>query len=104
MLPLRSESNGQGAVEPTLTGVEESELLYRLKQHAMEELRAQRVFAALAQDFGRADAREMFSRVFLHDTSFSVDTTISYTECGDDILHLATSEDVGGTEVAPPTD
>jgi len=82
LLALRPESNGQGAVEPKLTEVEESELLFRLKWHAAEELRAQRVFAALAQDFGKADAQEMFSRVFLHDIPLFVDTAISRTDCG----------------------
>lgn len=48
VLLLRAESNGQGAAEPQLTQVEESELLYCLKQHAVDELQAQHVFATLA--------------------------------------------------------
>ena len=42
------------ATEPHLTEAEESELLFCLERHAAEELRAQRVFAALAEDFGGA--------------------------------------------------
>lgn len=68
-----ADSDGQGAAVPHLTEVEESELLYRLEQHAAEELRAQRVFAALAEDFGREDARDIFSRFYHQDVGFSVD-------------------------------
>ena len=56
-----------------LTEAEESELLFRLERHAAEELRAQRVFAALAEDFGGADARRIFSRVYYGDMGFFVD-------------------------------
>lgn len=104
LLTLRSESNGQGAVEPKLTEVEESELFFCLKWHAVEELRAQRVFAALAQDFGKADAQEMLSRVFLQGTPCPIDTANSHTDCGDEAPYLAASEDVGGTRVVPSTD
>jgi hypothetical protein len=104
LLTLRSESNGQGAVEPKLTEVEESELFFCLKWHAAEELRAQRVFAALAQDFGKADAQEMLSRVFLQGTPCPIDTANSHTDCGDEAPYLAASEDVGGTRVVPSTD
>ena len=48
-------------------------LLYRLERHAAEELRAQRVFAALAEDFGAVDARDIFSRVYYHDEGYSMD-------------------------------
>ena len=71
---LGAASDGQGAVVPLLTEIEEAELLFRLKRHADEELRAQRVFAALAEDFGREDARDIFSRFYLHDEGFSVDS------------------------------
>jgi hypothetical protein len=104
LLTLRSKSNGQGAVEPKLTEVEESELFFCLKWHAAEELRAQRVFAALAQDFGKADAQEMLSRVFLQGTPCPIDTANSHTDCGDEAPYLAASEDVGGTRVVPSTD
>ena len=66
-------SDGQGAAVPHLTEVEESELLYRLEQHAAEELRAQHVFAALAEDFGGEDAWDIFSRFYHQDVGFSVD-------------------------------
>ena len=66
---LGADSDGQGAEVPHLTESEEAELLFRLKRHATEELRAQRVFGALAEDFGRDDAR-----FYLHDTGFSVDS------------------------------
>ena len=70
---LGADTDGQGATEPHLTETEESVLLYRLERHAAEELRAQRVFAALAQDFGAADARDIFSRVYYHDEGVSMD-------------------------------
>ena len=70
---LGATTHGQGATEPHLTETEESVLLYRLERHAAEELRAQRVFAALAQDFGAADARDIFSRAYYHDEGFSMD-------------------------------
>ena len=70
---LGADHDGQGATEPHLTEVEESELLFRLERHAAEELCAQRVFAALAEDFGGADARRIFSRVYCGETGFSVD-------------------------------
>ena len=104
LLAVRPQSNGQGAVMPNLTEVEESELLFRLKWHAAEELRAQRVFAALAQEFGKADAQEMFSRVFLHDNPFFVDTASSHSDRDSEAPHLTSSEDAGGMDVAPSTD
>ena len=104
LLAVGTQSNGQGAVMPKLSEVEESELLFHLKRHAVEELQAQRVFAALAQDFGKADAQEMFSRVFLHDTPFLLDTASSRMNCGTEAPHLATNEDAGGMEVASSTD
>ena len=70
---LGAATDGQGATEPHLTETEESVLLYRLERHAAEELRAQRVFAALAQDFGAADARDIFSRVYFQDEGVSMD-------------------------------
>jgi len=70
---LGADTDGQGATEPHLTETEESVLLYRLERHAAEELRAQRVFAALAQDFGAVDARDIFSRVYYHDEGYSMD-------------------------------
>ena len=70
---LGADHDGQGATEPHLTEAEESELLFRLERHAAEELRAQRVFAALAEDFGGADACRIFSRVYYGETGFSVD-------------------------------
>jgi hypothetical protein len=71
---LGATTDGQGATEPHLTETEESALLYRLQSHAAEELRAQRVFAALAQDFGAVDARDIFSRVYFQDEGVSMDT------------------------------
>jgi hypothetical protein len=74
LIVLGADSDGQGAAVPHLTEVEEAELLFRLKRHAAEELRAQRVFAALAEDFGREDAGDIFSRFYLHDVGFLVDS------------------------------
>lgn len=70
---LGAATHDQGAMEPHLTETDESVLLYRLERHAAEELRAQRVFAALAQDFGAADARDIFSRFYYQDTEVSMD-------------------------------
>ena len=49
---LRADNEGQGAAEPSLTKLEEAELLHQCQLLEEEELRAQRVFAALAQDYG----------------------------------------------------
>ena len=35
--------------------------IFRFEQQVIEELRAQRVFAALASDFGKKEAQRMFS-------------------------------------------
>ena len=70
---LGADTDGQGATEPHLMETEELVLLYWLERHAAEELRAQRVFAALAQDFGAMDARDIFSRVYYHDEGYSMD-------------------------------
>ena len=70
---LGADHDGQGATEPHLTEAEESELLFCMERHAAEGLRAQRVFAALAEDFGGADARRILSRVYYDETGFSVD-------------------------------
>ena len=40
LIVLGADSDGQGAVVPHLTEVEEAELLFRLKKNAIEELRA----------------------------------------------------------------
>ena len=77
---LRTDTDGQGAVVPHLTEVEEAELLFRLERHAAEELRAQRVFAALAEDFGREDAHDIFSRFYHHDEGFSIDPVVEGSE------------------------
>ena len=70
---LGADHDGQGATEPHLTKAEDLELLFRLEKHAAEESRAQRVFAALAEDFGRTDARRLFSRVYYGEAESSVD-------------------------------
>jgi len=70
-----------------------------LKQHATKELWAQYVFSTLAQDFGKVDAQEMFTWVFLQNTLFCVDTTNLHTNCGNEALHLTSSEEFGGTGV-----
>ena len=70
---LGADSDGQGAAVPHLTEVEEAELLFHLKRHTTDELCAQRVFAALAEDFGQEDARDIFSRFYHQDAGFSMD-------------------------------
>ena len=105
LLALKSEGNGQGAMTATnLTPDKEFGQLCYLKWQATEELQAQRVFAALAQDFGRLDAQEMFSRVFLKDISSFTDEKISQI-CGvgeaQGVNDLAPSEEARGTVVAP---
>ena len=70
---LGVHSDGQGAAGPHLTEIQEARLLFHLRRQAVDELRAQRVFAALAEDFGREEAEDIFSRFYLHDTGFSMD-------------------------------
>jgi hypothetical protein len=82
LLTLRAEDNGQGAMELQSKfhmEVNDAEALFSLKQHAAEELRAQRVFVALAQDFGMSD-------------------------CSGEDTHLISSADDGGKGVALSTD
>ena len=55
LLVLGAGSDGQGAAVPHLTEIEEVELVFRMQRHAIEELRAQCVFAALAEDFHLQD-------------------------------------------------
>ena len=68
LLPLRAENNGQGAMEPQGAKdhmeVNDTKGLFSLKQHVAEELPVQRVFAALAQDFGKLEAHKMFLLLF----------------------------------------
>jgi len=61
LLNVKPKSNGQRVVEPKFNEVEESKFFFCLKQHATEELWAQNGFFALVQDFGKADAQEMFT-------------------------------------------
>jgi hypothetical protein len=67
---LGADTEGQGAAEPSLTELEEAELLYQCQLLAEEELRAQRVFAALAQDYGREDAQRIFAASYDHKEGF----------------------------------
>lgn len=71
LIVLGADSDGQGAAVPHLTEVEETDLLFRLERHAAEELRTQRVFAALAEDFGREDTGDIFSRFYLYHGGFA---------------------------------
>lgn len=58
---------------PHLIEIKEVEVFFCLSRHAAEELCAQRVFATLAKDFGREDARDIFSRFYHLDMGFSMD-------------------------------
>ena len=72
---MRTKTNGQGALDPKLSKVEESELLFRLKWYAAEELRVQPVCATLVQEFGKVHAREMFLRVFMQSPPYPFSTS-----------------------------
>jgi len=87
LLTLRQENNGQGAMEPKFTEVEDSKLFFYLQQHANKELWSKCVLAILAQDFRKVDAQKMFSWMFLQDTLFFVDTINLYANCGDEVFH-----------------
>ena len=95
LLALRTKVNGQGAIDPKLSIVEESELLFRAKWYVAEELRAQRVFADLVQDFGKAHALDMFSPVFMHSTRYPFGTTNSDEDSSDEASCLAASKETG---------
>jgi hypothetical protein len=45
-----------------------------LETYAAEELWTQCIFAAVAKDFGAADAWDMFPRVYYHDVGSSMDS------------------------------
>jgi hypothetical protein len=47
-----------------------TECLFSLKQHVAKELRAQRVFSALSQDFGKLEAHKIFPLLFFGDNSY----------------------------------
>jgi site-specific DNA-cytosine methylase len=107
LLTLRAEHNGQGAMEPQSKlhmEANDAEALFSLKQHVAEELRAQRVFAALAQDFGKLEAEKMFPLLFLGDTSHVDSYLATQTDCSGEDSHLVSNADAGGKCVAPSTD
>jgi hypothetical protein len=104
---LRAENNGQGAMEPQSKDhmeVNDAEGLFSLKEHVAEELRAQRVFSALAQDFGKLEAHKMFSLLFLGNTSYVGSYLGTQTDCSGEDSHLNSSADDGGKSVAPSAD
>ena len=101
---LRTKRNGHGLVEPKLCEVEESELLFCLKSYATEKLPAQRVFAALAQDFEKADARQMFSWVFMQSTPYPFGTANSDRDSSDEASPLVASKEARGTGALPSID
>jgi hypothetical protein len=82
--------------------VNDAEGLFSLKQHVAEELRAQRVFSALAQDFGKLEAHKMFPLLFLGNTSSVGSYLATQTDCSGEDTH--SSADDGGKGVAPSTD
>jgi hypothetical protein len=105
--PLRAENNGQGAMEPQSKDhmeINDAKGLFSLKQHVAEELRAQRVFSALAQDFGKFKAHKMFSLLFFCNTSYVGSYLATQTDCSGEDTHLNSSADDRGKGVAPSTD
>jgi hypothetical protein len=75
-----------------------------LKQHVAEELRVQRIFSALAQEFEKMEAHKMFPLLFLGDTSYVGSYLATQTDCSGEHTHLNSSADDGGKGVAPSTD
>jgi hypothetical protein len=107
LLPLRVENNGQRTMELQSNDhmeVNDTEGLFSLKQHVVEELRAQRVFLALAQDFGKLEAYKMFPLLFLDDTSYVGTYLATQTDCSGEDTHLDSSADDEGKGVALSTD
>ena len=80
--------------------VNATEGLSSLKQHVAEELRAQRVFAALAEDFGKLEAHQIFPLLFFGDTSYVGGYLATQTDCSGKGMHLDSSADDGGKGVA----
>ena len=84
LLPLRAENNGHGAMEPQAKDhidVNDTEGLFSLKLYIVEEVRAQRVFSALAQNFGKLEAHKMFPLLFLDDISYEGSYLATQTDC-----------------------
>ena len=107
LLPLRAENNGQGAMKSQSKDhmeVNDTDGLSSLKQHVAEELRAQRVFAALAEDFGKLEAHQIFPLLFFGDTSYVGGYLATQTDCSGKGMHLDSSADDGGKGVALSTD
>jgi hypothetical protein len=72
LFPPRAENNSQGEMEPQSKDhieINDAKGLFSLKQHVAEELRAQRVFSALAQNFGKLEDNKMFPLLFLGNIS-----------------------------------
>jgi hypothetical protein len=84
--------------------VNDTEGFFFLKQHVAEELRAQRIFLALAQDFGKLEAHKMFPLLFLGNTSYVGSYLATQTDCSSEDTHLNSSADDGGKSVAPSAD
>jgi hypothetical protein len=106
LLPLRV-NNGQRTMESQSkdhTEVNNTEELFSLKLHVAEELRGQRVFSALAQDFKMLEANKIFSLLFLGDTSYVGSYLATQTDCSGEDTHLDSSADDGGKGVALSTD
>ena len=84
--------------------VNDAERLFSLKQYVAEELRAQHVFSALAQDFGKLEAHKMFLLLFFGNTSYVDSYLATQTDCCGEDTHLNSSADDESKGVAPSTD
>jgi hypothetical protein len=107
LLPLKAENNGQGVMKPQSKDhmeVNDTEGLFSLRQHVVEELRAQRVFSALAEDFGKLEAHKMFPLLFFGDTSYVGSYLAIQTDYSGEDTHLDSSADDGDKGVALSTD
>ena len=105
LFSLRAENNGHGAMEPQSKDHMEgndTEGLFSLKEHVAEELRAQRIFAALAPNFGKLEAHKMFSLLFLGDTSYGGSYLATQTDCSGEDTHLESSADDGSKVLPSP--
>ena len=68
-------------------------MLFSYKQHVAEELRAQRVFSALVQEFGKLEAHKMFPLLFFGDTSYVGSCLTIQTDCSGEDTHLDSNTD-----------
>lgn len=101
LLSFGTESFDKKAKQTTHSTHRNEVHLRVLMQQALEELRAQRVLAALVSNFGKVEAHKIFPRAFLFNPYLSKMASSSYNRTDGELVHFDVDLEVGGTNVAP---